>query len=619
MAELQDLIDVIKESNGTADSRLHEVERHTRNSRRHLLEMKKETFRMSENIAAMAEVQPPEPPPAINEGEQEENKRERKAFEEKQLGLMQDIANGLRGQKESSAAGSKKGMGIKGLIGAAVGLGIIAVIGAVAAAVVAIANVDFQKVKDSLASLLSIADDVGGTGNMFLEGGTFFLVMTGIGLGLGVFAAGSAAAAAADYFSQEGWVQSVKYNVKELLSISDLLGGKTEMLLEGGTFMLAMTGVGLGLAAFSAGAGVAAAIDYFSSEGWAQSVKDSVLTLLSISDSLGGAAAFIGEGASFFLAMTGIGAGLAVFGAGAAVAGLSDALLNFTNSDWAQGIVDNVGILLSIADIPMGDTAKFVATMGGISAGLVAFGASSGFAGIVSYFLGDEIPKIKKNALDLVSMVDEMGDDPVAKSDAFRTAITNLGSGLSSFAGGNFAASLKNLGASILDFFSGGESPIDSVMKVADKADQLDKGTTAIAKLADALEKISGFSFDGSKLGLEDLAEDLLKSIPAIETAINGGVVGEGWISSGTTIKGLASDGVDFQSAVDNMNLLKEATMSLSSAQAQAFAAASPAPTIVNNYYDQSSPANNTVIQNTPARSRPSAMPGVVGFGNGSP
>lgn len=619
MAELQDLIDVIKESNGTADSRLHEVERHTRNSRRHLLEMKKETFRMSENIAAMAEVQPPEPPPAINEAEQEENKRERKAFEEKQLNIMQDIANGLRGQKESSAAGSKKGMGIKGLIGAAVGLGIVAVIGAVAAAVSAIANIDFQSIKDSLSSLLSIADEVGGTGTMFLEGGTFFLVMTGIGVGLGVFAAGSAAANAAEYFSQEGWVQAVKYNVKELLSISDYLGGKTEMLLEGGVFALAMAGVGAGLIAFSAGAGVAAAVDYFSAEGWATSIKESVLTLLSISESLGGKTDALLEGGTFMLTMAGIGAGLAVFGAGAAVAGLSDALTNFVNPNWAQGIVDNVGVLLSIADIPMGDTAKLVATMGGIGAALIAFGAGAGFAGVINYFLGDEIPKIKKNALDLVSMTDSMGSDPVAKSDAFRQSMVNLGSGLSSFAGGNFAASLKNLGASILDFFSGGESPIDSIMKVADKADQLDKGTAAIAKLADALEKISGFSFDGSKLGLEDLAEDLLKSIPAIETAINGGTVGEGWISSGTQIKGLASDSIDFQGAVNNMNLLKEATMSLSNAQAQAFTAAAGPPTVIYQTIDQSQPASNTIIQNNPARARTSAIPRAVAMGNGSP
>ena len=608
MAEIQDLIDVIQKSNSDSDARLHTVEEHTRNSRRHLLEMKKETFKISEGIAAIAAVQPAEPPEPVNEGADEETKREQKMFQEKQQATLEKIASGLSGQKEASAAGSKKGMGLKGLLGAAVGLGIVAVIGAVAAAIAAIANIDFTKMKENIMSLLSISEELGGTGKMFLEGGTFFLVMTGIGIGLGVFAVGSAAAKAADMFEREGWTERIKENVKNLLSISDDLGGKVNMLLEGGVFMLAMTGVGLGLAAFSLGAGVASAVDFFTTEGWAESVKQSVITLLSISDSLGGNTDMLLKGGTFFLAMTGIGAGLAVFGAGAAVAGLTESLNNFMDPNWAQGIVDNVKILLSISEIPLKDTAMFVTTMGGIGAGLVAFGAGAGFAGIISYFLGDEIPKIKKNALDLVSMTDAMGSDPVAKSEAFRTSMTNLGAGLSSFAGGNFGAALKNLGASILDFFSGGESPIDSVMKVADKADELDKGTSAIQKLADALEKISTFKFDGGKLGLEDLANDLLKSIPAIETAINGGVVGEGWFSSGEKIKGLASGDIKFDEAARSMQLLKEATVDFREAQMAMMAPAAGGGGNVTNITNSSTP-QSTVSMNTPMRSRSSFVP----------
>ena len=608
MAEIQDLIDVIQKSNSDSDARLHTVEEHTRNSRRHLLEMKKETFKISEGIAAIAAVQPAEPPEPVNEGADEETKREQKMFQEKQQATLEKIASGLSGQKEASAAGSKKGMGLKGLLGAAVGLGIVAVIGAVAAAIAAIANIDFTKMKENIMSLLSISEELGGTGKMFLEGGTFFLVMTGIGIGLGVFAVGSAAAKAADMFEREGWTERIKENVKNLLSISDDLGGKVNMLLEGGVFALAMTGVGLGLAAFSLGAGVASAVDFFTTEGWAESVKQSVITLLSISDSLGGNTDMLLKGGTFFLAMTGIGAGLAVFGAGAAVAGLTESLNNFMDPNWAQGIVDNVKILLSISEIPLKDTAMFVTTMGGIGAGLVAFGAGAGFAGIISYFLGDEIPKIKKNALDLVSMTDAMGSDPIAKSEAFKTSMTNLGAGLSSFAGGNFGAALKNLGASILDFFSGGESPIDSVMKVADKADELDKGTSAIQKLADALEKISTFKFDGGKLGLEDLANDLLKSIPAIETAINGGVVGEGWFSSGEKIKGLASGDIKFDEAARSMQLLKEATVDFREAQMAMMAPAAGGGGNVTNITNSSTP-QSTVSMNTPMRSRSSFVP----------
>ena len=54
--------------------------------------------------------------------------------------------------------------------------------------------------------------------------------------------------------------KAVRANVKELMGISDDMGGKVEFFLEGGSFMLAMTGLGLGLAAFSIGAGVATAV-----------------------------------------------------------------------------------------------------------------------------------------------------------------------------------------------------------------------------------------------------------------------------------------------------------------------------------------------------------------------
>ena len=56
--------------------------------------------------------------------------------------------------------------------------------------------------------------------------------------------------------------------------------------------------------------------NYIGNTTWAESIKENVKVLLSISDDLGGAGAFLGDSAVFLLAMTGIGAGLAVFGAG---------------------------------------------------------------------------------------------------------------------------------------------------------------------------------------------------------------------------------------------------------------------------------------------------------------
>ena len=95
-------------------------------------------------------------------------------------------------------------------------------------------------------------------------------------------------------------------------------------------------------------------------------------------------------------------------------------------------------------------------------------------------------------------------------------------------------------------------------MNIANKADKLEKGANALDKIAGALSKISGLNFNGSDLGISEMAEDLLKSIPAIETAINGGTVGDGWISSGTKIKGLASGDIKFEDAATNIKLLRE-------------------------------------------------------------
>ena len=57
--KLQQLIESFQESNKENKAHLHQVEAHTRNSRRHLLEMKKDVIVMSENIAKMANVEPP--------------------------------------------------------------------------------------------------------------------------------------------------------------------------------------------------------------------------------------------------------------------------------------------------------------------------------------------------------------------------------------------------------------------------------------------------------------------------------------------------------------------------------------------------------------------------------
>ena len=248
-------------------------------------------------------------------------------------------------------------------------------------------------------------------------------------------------------------------------------------------------------------------------------------------------------------------------------------------------------ILIGIADIPLKDTGAFLATMTGISAGLIAFAGGSAFAAIVDFFVADDqAEKMAKNVGTLIDIVNDprMGDDPVYKAAQFKSALTVIGEGLANFSKGSFIGALAGAGESLLGFFGlGRESPFEAILGVAQNADGLDKGADAIERLGFSLEKISKLKFEGGGMGLKDLAEDMLNAIPAIETAINGGTVGEGWFNSGTQIKGLASGDVKFDEAVENIKKIRVLIgADLASAQAEAAQgrqAAAGGGTVVNN------------------------------------
>ena len=199
-------------------------------------------------------------------------------------------------------------------------------------------------------AISGVGKSITGTAKGFASGMTGLLKGTGFATaGAGILAGG------AGFFLQqlnEMDADSIKENVGKLLSIQDdFEGGAGEFFKKSGTFVLAMTGIGIGLAVFGIGssiAGMSDALTQFSNAQFATSIKENVKVLLSISDELGGAGAFLGDSGTFFLAMTGIGLGLAVFGIGSAVSGISDALTKFSNAKFATSIKANVIELLSI-------------------------------------------------------------------------------------------------------------------------------------------------------------------------------------------------------------------------------------------------------------------------------
>lgn len=597
-ATLTDLIEEIRQQNAISEPRLKNLEADGRNSRRHLLEMKKTMFKIEDSVRMIAE------PSTDLSGFEKEQLAEQKSRDEKMIAALEKLSAGsmLGGGKSQSDLKSSAG-GIMGTIagffkGAGLGIGAaflgIAALGAVGVYLASeFANIDTAKIKQNVIDLLSITSELN-AGNAlatFGEGGLFFLVMTGIGAGLAAFSIGAGSAAVLQKFETEGWVDKLKANVVNLLSLKDELGGNVNLLFNGMTFGLAMTGIGLGLAAFSIGAGGAAVVDTFSTGNWSQNIVDNVTTLLSIKDVLGGTGALIGGSGIFALSMGGIALGLAAFALGQGVAGLSGGMTavleQFNGGNWAENIKSDVQTLLSIPSLPgvAGDTAGFIVTMGAIASGLVAFALGKGanvaadsWDSALGYFTGegDFAQRIKDQVNTLLSIVQENEGVDTAR---FIATMGGMAAGILAFTASDAIGTLADAGQKILGFF-GVRSPFSKIMEVAENADKLQDGARALRSIGRSLRDFSDISFDGSNFNMEEFADDLKDSVPTIEKAVMGD--SGGWF--GTRIAGLANTGDSYQQAARNIEVLMEA-LDLGSPGGGSSAPAGGGTTVINNYY----------------------------------
>ena len=398
--------------------------------------------------------------------------------------------------------------------------------------------------------------------------------------GLGKFAAvaGIAGLAAMQFLDGE----KIAKNVTAILSIGERYKEDTiKTLFSDGATILALKGLGVGLLVFSAGGAAAAGVDaldkktlekYESSTGWAENIKKNVVTLLSISKELGDSeAAFIGKSATFLLAMTGLGLGLAAFGTGAVIAGGADMLADYFvdgEGSWAQTVKDNVQTLLSIANLEnVGyDTAKFVATMGGLSAGLLAFTTAGGVSSIMDALSDFIAPgegrqnwaeNIKNKAETLLSLVKDAPASQNARK--FSAAMGSIAKGLLKFAGANFVTGISNAVLAIAKFF-GVDSAFDQIMQIANNADDLEKGAAAVDSLTVSIDKLGKLKFRGDRINMKEFALDLADSIKVIETALEGGTFDASWLPfDGKTIKGLNSPEIDYATAIRNIENLRAA------------------------------------------------------------
>ena len=324
--------------------------------------------------------------------------------------------------------------------------------------------------------------------------------------------------------------EKVADNVKEILTLVPESGDGRLLAFfgEAGTLALALAGIGVGLGVFGVGSAAAGAAEKFVGFD-AQSIVDNVTILLSIDDAVGGKLNLIGEGAAFLVAMTTIAAGLALFGAGAAVAslgqGAADGIASFTDdANFGTRIRDNVLTLLSIDDAVggklslIGEGLTFLVAMTTIASGLALFGAGAAVAGLgqgaadgITKFTGDGTfaDQIKYNVLTLLSIDDAIkanGDSFIGESAEFLGAMTGIGAGLAVFGVGSGVAGigmgLANFTSKEGDFAKDIYDKVNTLLSIADGRSDI-KGDAedvrdALGAIGDGIAEFGSDSFSNA-------------------------------------------------------------------------------------------------------------------------
>lgn len=549
---LEQLIELMAENNRATS----EIERDGRNTRRHLLEMKKiqqASLDMSDRVNTGFD-NFFETMNANKLGDEEKANERSSIFEEIRDELREMRSSGIPQEGGSSSSGGSSGfmkmLGGAGLGVGAAAVGVAAVFASSAFLIKTIQNMDGKKIVQNVDDLLGISRldaDEGAAAEVF---GT----LAAIGAGLLVFSAGSSAAALSqgviDKFEGSGWPDKIKENVATLISIADLEGMSVGNVAGVSATMAAL---GLGLLAFSAGSATGAAVTgvdeavkkFSDNDGFAKSIKDNVETLLSIDTSGGSSLKIAGT-------MAALSAGLIAFSIGSTTAtaaeGASQAIEKFSGGgNWAENIVSNITTLLSIADLSFGDVAKTTGALGTLGTGLAAFGVGSFFAGV-----GDAV----SSADSIVSEVDKLltiGENADRERTLAATgALTSLGVGLTAFATGKGVNALSDLGASIVGFFTGTKSPIEQAIEVGEKADTIQAGADAFSSFADVFERMSTMGAISIEMG--DAITDLDDNVRLLETILQGGTLTRGF---NFETDGLANLGDDVDKAVANFNKIQ--------------------------------------------------------------
>lgn len=705
MAELSDLITELKEGNKRTQDQLGFMANDSKNSRRHLLEMKKSIFGLAENIARMADV-----PPPPSEGEQTEQRREDRKFAELQLAELKKIAAALSGIKLEGGGGGGRGgralglglgagalglaafskAALKGAAGlVAMGVAIPAFFGGLLAGDAGLAflgeigaDFNFTALKAAALGFASIITDMPIEAMAALAGIMAIGVVGGTKAALGV---GTLGAGIAAFFGglligdalmgageKLGWLDlkftslaaAMKGFSDVILNLSPEAQAVLGTLLLSGTVASLMskkpTDVGTGIAAFGAGIsgffiGLAVgdkALSWLNSDfsGIAKAVKG-------FDDAIGNLTAKSTTALGLLLAAGGVFGAVTseqtkkkvILGIGAISAGIAAFFIPFSAADFVAANVGDGGSIVNLvgnfSDAVgkldeksltalgglLGVGAVFGAAPGGLMiGGKVALGMGVVGAAIAAFFvafdgmaklggvLGADGSATKTLVTNMIDGIKPLQDIDGEKLLPTAKALPDIGKGIAMFFTGEMAGKLSETASDIAGFvkniFGFGEGDVDP-------------GKSRIQKMVDALEPLKGIDptqMNGLNLILDDLerlgkiniqnrlgmniksfAKNLAESMPNLETALYGGVIGEGLMSSGTRIRGLANGGQDFQLAVDALNKLTLAAKGGLDNDGNV-----PNNQPINyNFFDNSSPVQQQIVNDLRARNNNNIEP----------
>ena len=562
-----ELIEKVNESN----TKLHKVEEHTRNSRRHLLEMKKSVFEMAQATELLATPN-------------EEERREDIARQER---LISAVEKGGSGTAVSSG-GEKKGGGgmLGGLLGGGAGGALGGFLGAAGIGVGAataglgvlmagggfllekLAEFDGEAVKKNILALTDIGDELvaksGSMSQAFKDGGLLITMLTGLGVGLAAFGVGAGVNAAVEKFAGDTkWAEATKTNVTTLLGIADL--DYTAASVAGVAGALAALGVGLiafgaGSATATAADGVHATVDKFmDTGGFAENTVKNVKTLMGLADIK------IGDVGKVSLALGTLGLGLVLFSAGKAVGSVADlatagasaagtaaGVQTFMDGgNFGQRIHDEVESLMSINSLVPADSGvfaeggKFSVIMGGLAAGLIAFSvgkaasaAADGLQSGVSYFGDAGNAGFAERIKSEVGTLLKIAETPMTEPVKFAATMTALSAGLAVFAAGEGLTTITGFLGSMT-----GEEGVSNAQRIKNEVDILlsigkDGDVDTAKKAATAMKDIGA--------GLSTFAsQEFVGSLASAGTAIVSFFSGEE--TPFEKIKALAKDADDLE------------------------------------------------------------------------